>query len=141
MSWCRWSTEVETGKTSDLYVYYDIYGGVTVLVAGKRKVVLVDISNVPPQAKFPDEVESEDEWTHDYLKADEKYREFFKTENEGITYKWERLPVEYAGKSYNFSDKDSLVEFLIAAKNAGLVYPEEVLERALDDESWIEDEE
>ena len=38
MAWVRWSTVCENGRESALYMYDDVGGGVTVHVAGRRRV-------------------------------------------------------------------------------------------------------
>lgn len=136
MSWCRWSTEIEQGKTSDLYIYHDVHGGVSVHIAGRRRVPLVAVSDIPCQAKFPDTRPADDTWTERYLEEYTRYQEFFSPANEGVTYKWETLPEGYAGKSHNFTDKDSMVAFLTEAKLTGLAYPDNVMSIAMDDETW-----
>lgn len=37
MSWCRWSSICENNLTSNLYIYDDIQGGVTIHVAGMKR--------------------------------------------------------------------------------------------------------
>ena len=43
MSYCRWSTDINDNKQSDLYVYEDVMGGYTIHVASRRRVIKTPI--------------------------------------------------------------------------------------------------
>lgn len=98
MSWCRFSTICDNNKSSDLYIYDDVMGGVTVHIASMKRINeelaprMPNISEVGPK-----------EW----IMANHKREEFL----EDIAPLVE-IDLPYAGETFNFNNKEKLIEKL-----------------------------
>lgn len=114
MSWFRWSTELDDGTTSDLYVYDSVGDYVQVMVAGRRYKNAADNPNKSPSWKI-----AESQGYSEYQRLSELHDIWLK-EN-GV---WENIPDEYAGKSFAFTDMDALKLFFDKCKADGLRFPE-----------------
>lgn len=126
MSWCRWSSELESGlATSDLYIYDSVNDCITVHVAGRRRSNYAD--NPHKQMNWHTAEAHDAEWINRYI-ANNTLRDQWFDDNEA----WEDLPDAYAGKNYDFGYEDihSLIEFLNKARADGINFPDYVFEYA-----------
>jgi hypothetical protein len=118
MSWCRWSTVCENKMTSDLYVYDDVRGGVTIHVAGRRVVGVENAPQEPPLTKETIEDGS-------YMAAHRARMEWYENNQN-----YENIQSDLAGQTYNYDDAESLVDFFTLARQEGLVFPDWLFELA-----------
>lgn len=114
MSWCRWSCECENGKQSDLYIYDDVYGGISVCIAKRRRIGIENAPKVPFISDVGEEV---------YCEAYKARMDWYDENTE-----FENIELEYAGESLNFDDMSELKEFLYKLKDLGYNIPNRVFE-------------
>jgi len=128
MSWVRWSTAVEKGVTSDLYIYDSVGDYIQVYVAGRKRVSLLPVGDIPDEPTWPKESTPEaiQQW-HDLREINDAW---WDEENIGKNWHWVDLNPEYEGKSYQFTDIDELIVLLKELKSAGINFPEYVFEQA-----------
>jgi hypothetical protein len=112
MSWCRFSTILENNKTSDLYIYEDCMGGVTIHVASAKR---VGIKNAPPLPNIS--YVSTEQWMIAY----EDRMNWMKTNKE-----FENIGLNYDGESFYNLDKESLINTLKLLKEEGYQFPDYV---------------
>lgn len=123
MSWCRWSTICENNKTSDLYIYDDVYGGVTIHIASSHIINECDSPKLP-QIEKDNVLEYHALW-------DKRWEWIL---FDGIR---EDINLKYAGDTYTFDDRDTLVEFLEELRELGYNFPDYVIEMA---KEWEQEE-
>lgn len=109
MSWCRFSTILPNNKTSDLYVYEDSIGGVTIHIASARK---VNMEKTPHTSYVTPE---------DWMVAYEDRMNWMKTNKE-----FENIGLNYDGESFYNLDKESLINTLKLLKEEGYQFPDGV---------------
>lgn len=121
MSWCRWSTECESGKQSDLYIYDSVHACITVHVAGRRRSNYDQAPAVPSILNFTEPGTDLQDW----MKLSKIQREWLEVHTI-----WEDLPAEYSGKNYDFGyeDLDGLTAFLEKARIDGINFPDYVFD-------------
>lgn len=113
MSWCRWSTTIENGFSSDFYIFDNVDGNITVYVAGRR------LKNEDQAPRLPTLAE---DTVDEYMAASAKRNAWIAQQeaNDG----WEDLPEKWARKSFSFSydveSLDSLKTLLDDARADGL---------------------
>ena len=116
MSWCRFSTICENNKKSSLYIYEDVGGGVTILVAARKR------KNEEFAPKLPDILEV---GTEEWLEAVGK-RGAWIEKNAPLL----EINLPYAGETFNLNDKEELISFLYKLKEIGYNFPEYVFDIA-----------
>ena len=125
MSWCRFSTILENNKTSDLYIYEDCMGGVTIHVASAKR---VGIENAPllPNISYI----SPEKWMIAY----EDRMNWMRTHQE-----FENIGLKYDGESFHNLDKESLINILKILKDEGYEFPDHVFTLAEEYEESLEE--
>jgi hypothetical protein len=121
MSWCRWSTDVDCKSNSDLYIYDNVSGCITVHVAGRRRSNYADNPYVIPA--WPAKVT--DDWIANYVIISKQRSEWFDAHDS-----WEPLHEDYAGKNLDFGydELDQLREFLVQAREADINFPDYIFD-------------
>jgi hypothetical protein len=118
MSWCRFSTILPNKRTSDLYIYDDFYGGVTIHVAAAKRANIEKAPLLSPIGTI-----SSEEWLIEYTKRMEWFRDNKEFENIGL---------KYDGESFCNLDKETLISTLHILKKEGYQFPETVFELAIE---------
>lgn len=118
MSWCRWSTILESGDTSDLYIYDSVYGGVSINIAARRQVNIREA----PQPIFP---------THSSDEAEMKL--FIETYQQRMDWleehsEFENINLPYDGDTLILDEPEDIYNFLIELRELGYRFPDSVFE-------------
>jgi len=131
MSYCRWSTD---DFQCDVYVYSDVSGGITTVVAGNR---LIYKSELPAPIPWPEKDDLDNE---EVMQAwGEKYKERYDLMAQ-LREEADRVYIDlpYAGESFNDATPGAAADRLQELKDLGYVVPQEVIDtlrREQDDES------
>lgn len=112
MSWCRFSTILDSGDTSDLYIYESVDGGVAIHIAERR------IANISEAPKYS---------TEDF--ASGNFESFFERQKWLENNKhYETIGLPYDGQYFNMDDPKQIKDFLIELKDLGYLFPDYVFE-------------
>lgn len=129
MSWCRWSTICPNNNTSDLYIYDDCAGGVTIVVARRKRINEHLAPKVPDWGEVDsfdkNDKESRDRWVQNYVLLSNKRVNWLK---ENAEYK--DIGLAYDGKIFNVVDKEELLSTLTMLREAGYNFPDYIFEYA-----------
>lgn len=116
MSWCRFSTICENNISSDIYVYEDVIGGVTIHIAERKRKYEEFAPRMPNfQEVTPAEWIMANHRRSDWLEYNAPFYDI-------------NLP--YAGETFNFNNKDDLIEKLDELRELGYNFPERVFDFA-----------
>ena len=120
MSWCRWSTDIDNDRQSDLYIYESVANTITVHIAGRRR---INYKDCPHKTKNILDVPKDEivKWAESRMNRDS-----WISKNSVF----EDLPVEYAGKTFNFGydELDALKLFLDQCEIDGINFPKYIYE-------------
>lgn len=125
MSWCRFSTVLPNNRTSDLYIYEDCIGGVTVHVASAKRIGIENAPLLPNISRV-----SSEEW----LVAYEDRMNWIKTHEE-----FKNIGLKYDGESFYNLDKESLIDILKILKDEGYEFPDNIFTLAEEYEESLEE--
>lgn len=116
MSWCRFSTICDNNKSSNLYIYDDVNGGVTVHIASMKR---INEELAPRMPNLSDVTPAE------WIMANHRREDFLKDIGPLV-----EINLPYSGETHNFNDKEELLEFLYKLKELGYNFPEYIFEIA-----------
>lgn len=118
MAWCRWSTDIDNERQSDLYIYESVANTITVHVAGRRRINYKD-------NPYNDKRSILELKEHEIVKWSENQQKHSDWMNKNTV--WEDLPETYAGKTFEFGyDDDELTAlkmFLDQCEIDGINFP------------------
>ena len=114
MSYCRWSTVCEDNFESDLYIYDHVDGYIAVEIASGR----MEGVEQAPQNEHLDPFSR-------YLSRREWVRE------NADRIRSVPIDLQYAGKSYQFTEAGACVSFLKTLKDLGYHMPDRVLDESI----------
>jgi len=124
MSWCRFSTICDNNISSQLYVYDDCMGGVTIMVAGNKQLNEENAPRIPSLndvnfIRMSNRERTDWFWHWDHCKQE---RDKWLEENS----KYVPIGLEYDGETFNVSDKEELIDLLTKLRDVGYNFPDQV---------------
>lgn len=131
MSWCRWSTDIDGDRQSDLYIYESVSDCITVHIAGRRRSNYGQCPypykgiDVEEYLKVKDDPEALQSWAESGVEYDKLRNDWL---DKNIV--WQDLPEEYAGKTFDFGYDDlvALKLFLDQCEIDGINFPKYVFD-------------
>jgi hypothetical protein len=126
MSWVRWSSTVSKGVSSDLYIYDSVGDFIALMVAGRKRVSIKPIEEIPEEPDFHLIESNQESWLSQYHISEDWWDE----KNENINWIWKDINEKWSGQSLEFTDIDSLIETLKEMRAEGIVFPDYVFEQA-----------
>lgn len=118
MSWCRFSTILESKDTSDLYIYDSVYGGVSINIAARRRANIREA----PQPIFPTHLVSDDEMRL-FIETHQKRMKWLEDHDE-----FENIDLPHSGESLVLDDPEDIYNLLIELRELGYRFPDSVFE-------------
>lgn len=118
MSWCRWSTILESGDTSDLYIYESVEGGVSINIAARRHINIREA----PQPIFSTSSSDESEMKL-FIESYNKRLEWLENHSE-----FENINLPYAGDTLILDEPEDIHDFLTELRELGYQFPDQVFE-------------
>ena len=118
MSWCRFSSILDSKDTSDLYIYDSVYGGVSINIAGRRRINIREA----PQIIYPTNSSNESEMKL-FFESHLKRMEWLKGHDE-----FEDIKLPYAGDTRTLDDPEDIYNFLMELRELGYQFPDYVFE-------------